>query len=267
MSHIGLLMTGVLTTGQPSLPKLPVQPLFQTDNPVQQSTQERSNIVVPATEITPPEFIQLDGNLQVAHSPLNEEQQEILSNVTEKIKSIQSQFYPVKKDTAVSAWTLGVSQKLDKMGQPSSEGIRVICGSLIQGCPILSGFSPREISVVAAVNSLVQKEVPVSSFSDEQSSDELVIGRSRSVSKGESPKLKPNLKPKFINQNLPTLGFGSSGVSVKVLQRLLLSNGYAVRVDGVFGALTESAVKAFQNRRNLGVDGVVGSRTWRELTK
>lgn len=223
MSHIGLLMTGVLTTGQPSLPKLPVQPLFQSDKPVQQSTEERSNDVVAVTEITPPELIQLDGNLQVAHLPLSIEQQNILSNLTEKIKSIQSKFSHVGKDTAVEGWTLG------------------------------------EISVVAAVN-LITKE-------DEQSSDELVIGRSRSVSKGESKKLKPSLKPKFTNQNLPTLGFGSSGVSVKVLQRLLLSNGYAVRVDGVFGALTESAVKAFQNRRNLGVDGVVGSRTWRELTK
>ncbi|MBD2606546.1 peptidoglycan-binding protein [Scytonema hofmannii FACHB-248] len=131
---------------------------------------------------------------------------------------------------------------------------------------------------MAAVNSLILKE-------DEQSSDELVIARSRwqslsyhfveasyaqrlrqqkrSVSKRESPKQKL----KFTNQNLPTLGFGSSGVSVKVLQRVLLSNGYAVRVDGVFGALTESAVKAFQNRRNLGVDGIVGSITWRELSK
>jgi hypothetical protein len=220
MSHIGLLMTGVLTTGQPSLPKLPVQPPFQSDKLVQKSTEERSNDVVPATEITPPEFIQLDGNLQVAHSPLNQEQQNILSNVTEKIKSIQSKLSHVGKDTSVEGWTLG------------------------------------EISVVAAVNSLILKE-------DGQSSDELIIARSRSVSKGESPKQKL----KFTNQNLPTLAFASSGVSVKVLQRLLLSNGYAVRVDGVFGALTESAVKAFQNRRNLIVDGVVGSRTWRELTK
>jgi murein L,D-transpeptidase YcbB/YkuD len=232
MSHIGLLMTGVLTTGQPSLPKLPVQPPFQLDKPMQQSTEERSNDVVAATEITPPEFIQLDGNLQVAYSQANIEHQNILNNLTEKIKSIQSKFSHVQKDTAVESWTL------------------------------------EKISVVATVNSLTLKE-------DEQSSDELVIARSQSVSirtasprgEGESPKRRPNLKPKFANQNLPILGFGSSGVSVKVLQRLLLSNGYAVRVDGVFGALTESAVKAFQNRRNLGVDGVVGSRTWRELSK
>lgn len=231
MSHIGLLMTGVLTTGQPSLPKLPVQPLFQSHKSVQQPTEERSNRVVPATEITPPEFMLLDGNLQVAHSPLNVEQQNILNEFTEKIKFTQSKFSYVGKDTGVNGLTLG------------------------------------KISVVAAVTFLIQKEIPVSSFSDEQSSDELAIARSRSVSKGESPKLKPNLKPTFINQNLPTLGFGSSGVSVKVLQRLLLSNGYAVQVDGVFGALTESAVKAFQNRRNLGADGVVGSKTWRELSK
>jgi hypothetical protein len=231
MSHIGLLMTGVLTTGQPSLPKFPVQPPFQSDKPMQQSMEERSNDVVAATEITPPEFIQLYGNLQVPQLPLNKHQQKILSKSARKIKSIQSKFSHVVKDTAVEGWTLG------------------------------------EISVVAAVNSLILKE-------DEQSSDELVIARSRSVyiraasPRGEElPKLKPKQKLKYTNQNLPILDFGSSGVSVKVLQRLLLSNGYAVRVDGVFGALTESAVKAFQNRRNLGVDGVVGFRTWRELTK
>ncbi|MHC5933288.1 peptidoglycan-binding domain-containing protein [Nostoc sp.] len=71
---------------------------------------------------------------------------------------------------------------------------------------------------------------------------------------------------KFSSQPMPTLYFGSSGVAVSALQRLLVSNGYAVKVDGVFGALTETAVKAFQNQRNLGVDGIVGQRTWRALT-
>ncbi|MEH2414149.1 peptidoglycan-binding domain-containing protein [Nostoc sp.] len=70
---------------------------------------------------------------------------------------------------------------------------------------------------------------------------------------------------KFSSQ-LPTLYFGSSGVAVRVLQQLLVSNGYAVKVDGIFGALTETAVKAFQNQGNLSVDGIVGQRTWRALT-
>jgi len=68
-------------------------------------------------------------------------------------------------------------------------------------------------------------------------------------------------------RNVPNLRFGNSGLAVRVLQRLLIANGYAIRVDGVYGALTESAVKAFQNRRNLIVDGVVGPRTWFALTR
>jgi peptidoglycan hydrolase-like protein with peptidoglycan-binding domain len=68
------------------------------------------------------------------------------------------------------------------------------------------------------------------------------------------------------NSPMPSLRFGDSGDAVRVLQRLLINNRYAVRVDGVFGALTETAVRAFQNQRNLLPDGVVGSRTWRELT-
>ncbi|MBD2356525.1 peptidoglycan-binding protein [Tolypothrix sp. FACHB-123] len=67
------------------------------------------------------------------------------------------------------------------------------------------------------------------------------------------------------NASLPNLRFGDTGDAVRVLQRLLLNNRYAVKVDGVFGALTETAVKAFQNQRNLKTDGIVGQRTWREL--
>ncbi|MEA5580037.1 peptidoglycan-binding domain-containing protein [Nodularia harveyana UHCC-0300] len=67
-------------------------------------------------------------------------------------------------------------------------------------------------------------------------------------------------------RSLPTLRFGSYGTPVRVLQRLLVTNGYAIRVDGAFGPLTETAVKAFQNQRRVGVDGVVGPVTWQKLT-
>jgi hypothetical protein len=68
------------------------------------------------------------------------------------------------------------------------------------------------------------------------------------------------------NQRLPNLSFSSSGVAVRVLQRLLVANGYPIKVDGHFGALTESAVKAFQDRQNLITDGIVGTQTWYSLT-
>jgi hypothetical protein len=67
-------------------------------------------------------------------------------------------------------------------------------------------------------------------------------------------------------RNVPNLRFGNSGSAVRVLQRLLVANGYNLPVDGVYGALTESAVKAFQVQRNLRVDGVVGTNTWNSLT-
>lgn len=63
-----------------------------------------------------------------------------------------------------------------------------------------------------------------------------------------------------------TLRFGNSGLVVRVLQRLLVSQGYRTRVDGNFGALTETAVKAFQSQRQLKVDGIVGPITWEQLT-
>ncbi|MBD2296922.1 peptidoglycan-binding protein [Anabaena sphaerica FACHB-251] len=72
--------------------------------------------------------------------------------------------------------------------------------------------------------------------------------------------------PAYNRQPMPTLRFGSAGMSVRIMQRLLVSNGYGIRVDGIFGPLTEAAIKAFQNQRNLLVDGVVGQRTWWELS-
>ncbi|MBD2440649.1 peptidoglycan-binding protein [Nostoc sp. FACHB-110] len=68
-------------------------------------------------------------------------------------------------------------------------------------------------------------------------------------------------------RTVPNLRFGNSGLAVRVLQKLLISNGYAIRVDGVYGAVTETAVKAFQSSRNITADGVVGPRTWLHLTR
>lgn len=50
---------------------------------------------------------------------------------------------------------------------------------------------------------------------------------------------------------------GSRGSQVKVLQKAL--NLYE---DGIFGNLTEEAVKQFQKSHGLVVDGVVGNKTW-----
>ena len=58
---------------------------------------------------------------------------------------------------------------------------------------------------------------------------------------------------------------GSSGDGVKWLQFWLKLWGYDVKVDGNFGAHTESAVMYIQRKRGLQEDGIVGSKTRRAL--
>ncbi|WP_448601815.1 peptidoglycan-binding domain-containing protein [Thermoleptolyngbya sp.] len=48
-----------------------------------------------------------------------------------------------------------------------------------------------------------------------------------------------------------------TGHAVAEVQELLCAHGYRVKVDGDFGWLTEEAVRAFQRRQNLRVDGIV----------
>lgn len=59
---------------------------------------------------------------------------------------------------------------------------------------------------------------------------------------------------------MTTLKRGSRGAEVKTLQGKL-----NLMQDGIFGPLTEEAVKEFQKSRGLTADGVVGSRTWAAL--
>lgn len=56
----------------------------------------------------------------------------------------------------------------------------------------------------------------------------------------------------------PTLRRGSSGDDVKQVQQLVF-------VDGIFGPITESAVRTFQKSQGLPADGIVGLRTWAAL--
>lgn len=64
----------------------------------------------------------------------------------------------------------------------------------------------------------------------------------------------------------PTLCRGQRGRWVRHLQRLLALAGFDPGpVDGIFGARTEAAVRAFQRADRLKPDGVVGPVTWKAL--
>lgn len=68
--------------------------------------------------------------------------------------------------------------------------------------------------------------------------------------------------------NMPMLQRGSQGEAVKTLQRALSdSNAYYGAIDGIFGPITEAAVRTFQKNAGLVVDGIVGNKTWYALSK
>lgn len=51
--------------------------------------------------------------------------------------------------------------------------------------------------------------------------------------------------------------------NVRVFQNQAKSRGVKVSADGIFGPGTEAAVKALQKDKRLGVDGVIGPKTWK----
>jgi peptidoglycan hydrolase-like protein with peptidoglycan-binding domain len=64
-----------------------------------------------------------------------------------------------------------------------------------------------------------------------------------------------------------TVRNGSQGEAVRAAQHLLRSRfGYSeVLVDGLFGPVTDGAVRDFQDTYDLTVDGIVGPITWKAL--
>jgi peptidoglycan hydrolase-like protein with peptidoglycan-binding domain len=69
--------------------------------------------------------------------------------------------------------------------------------------------------------------------------------------------------------SMPVLRRGANSALVgKVQQTLKDGDFYTSAIDGDFGAKTEAAVKAFQaSRAGLVTDGVIGAKTWTELSR
>jgi peptidoglycan hydrolase-like protein with peptidoglycan-binding domain len=66
-------------------------------------------------------------------------------------------------------------------------------------------------------------------------------------------------------QPFPLVRSGDRDHPVRTLQYLLRARNHPVTVDGIFGAKTDAAVRAFQMDKHLAVDGIVGPKTWSAL--
>lgn len=81
-------------------------------------------------------------------------------------------------------------------------------------------------------------------------------------SQDKTPETDPDKKVSY-----PTVKQGSKGDVVVMLQDLLSKNGSDLKVDGIFGNGTRSAVMAFQRKYGLTVDGICGPKTWAKLVE
>ncbi|UZO81748.1 N-acetylmuramidase family protein [Aquimarina sp. ERC-38] len=62
-----------------------------------------------------------------------------------------------------------------------------------------------------------------------------------------------------------TIRYRSRGQEVHYLEEILTKLGYTVYVSNYFGKDTNKAVKDFQSKNNLVVDGIVGLKSWSKL--
>ena len=68
-----------------------------------------------------------------------------------------------------------------------------------------------------------------------------------------------------VTAELPELRKGCTGKAVRVMQTILLSEGFTLSTDGVFGAHTDTCVRQWQSVHKLAADGIVGAKTWRAM--
>ena len=88
------------------------------------------------------------------------------------------------------------------------------------------------------------------------------------ISFKSAPVVSNTTTSKNVSISLPKLRKGSNSGYVKTVQILLNKYNKAGLVeDGDFGSKTDTAVRAYQKSRGLGVDGVVGIKTWAQLLK
>ena len=78
--------------------------------------------------------------------------------------------------------------------------------------------------------------------------------------------IKDSGKPACSTGGFPLLRRGSLSNYVLIAQDDLNTLGYTTGgLDGIFGAATQEAVKRYQKRVGLAVDGIVGCNTWSSL--
>ena len=78
---------------------------------------------------------------------------------------------------------------------------------------------------------------------------------------------QPQPEVKYVTIEMPVLRKGDKVQACKTLQACLDVFGYGLAIDGSFGGKTDAALRDFQKKHGLTVDGVCGKNSWNALLK
>lgn len=93
-----------------------------------------------------------------------------------------------------------------------------------------------------------------------------VTGYIRPAYSGTAPSTGATWTEELVRQ-LPEVKKGDRGEFVQNVQGLCVARSHPIAVDGKFGSVTESAVKAIQRWGGVDDDGIVGPKTWPVLLR
>jgi len=103
---------------------------------------------------------------------------------------------------------------------------------------------------------------------DSNSTETKIDSNSTETQTASKPSTESKQEKAIVPGNKITLRRGDKGAEVKSLQQLLTDAGvYSGKITGTMDLQTSLAVRQFQRSHRIGVDGVVGLRTWTALAK
>ena len=165
-------------------------------------------------------------------------------------------------DGAIPAWTNGLRR-------------RTVIGTLSDGKVFVYANTSAE-TIAALRNNLTKLGAVEAVVLDGGGSTQLICPTGTVVSSDKTPRAVHTLfyanttekKPVCpYNEPASNIRSGSIGSGAKWVQWQLNRFGYGLTVDGIIGTKSVNAIKDFQRKHNLSVDGICGVKTREELKK
>jgi peptidoglycan hydrolase-like protein with peptidoglycan-binding domain len=128
-----------------------------------------------------------------------------------------------------------------------------------------SALMEREVEDKARENTELERRLSVVARKDREQPSSAGRAAVRAVSRADGSSRSPIMKGSFVPLQLthPVL----RGPRVVQIQKLLRRHDLPIRMDGIYGSDTAAAVRWYQRKHGLSVDGVVGPATYLSLRR